>query len=163
MKFIIGGAHCYYANSNWACDFGENSSSGGVQISRQQQQEIVFNFINSWFDYKLKDDASALQTFKSDLQSSQDVTYDDSCGLRADNPSGTPALTISPNPSSSDIVIQYDDVSKNPDRIEFYNQQGQLIYTSSSKTVNVSKFRKGHYIVKIFDKNTVTTKKLVVE
>ena len=160
---ILGGAHCYYANSNWACDFGENSSSGGIQISRQEQQDIVFNFLNSWFDYKLKDDASALQTFKSDLQSSQDVTYDDSCGLRVDNPSGTPALTISPNPSSSDIVIQYDDISKNPDRIEFYNQQGQLIHTSSSKTVNVSKFRKGHYIVKIYDKNTVTTKKLVVE
>ncbi|NRA13191.1 MAG: hypothetical protein HRT57_14680, partial [Crocinitomicaceae bacterium] len=36
---IIGGAHCYFANSNFACDFGEGTSSSGISISRTEQHD----------------------------------------------------------------------------------------------------------------------------
>ncbi|RZS99361.1 T9SS type A sorting domain-containing protein [Aquimarina brevivitae] len=158
---IIGGAHCYYANSNWACDFGERSSSGNIQISRTEQQEIIFKYVNSWLDYKLKGDSAALQTFTSDLSSSQRVTYDDNC--QEDVVETDEEVVLFPNPASFSVSIENKNLSQELQKIEFYNEQGALMYTSSTKTVNVSSFKKGLYIVKIYQKGKTITKRMIVD
>ena len=43
---ITGGAHCYFANSNLNCDIGEGTSSTGISISRLEQHDITFDFVN---------------------------------------------------------------------------------------------------------------------
>src|SRR5690606_14145278 len=47
---VIGGAHCYFANTNTACDFGELTSSTGISISRAEQHDVTFDFVNLWLD-----------------------------------------------------------------------------------------------------------------
>jgi len=56
---IVGGAHCYFANTNFNCDFGEATSSNGISISRADQQQLTYNWLNPWLDYHLKEDCSA--------------------------------------------------------------------------------------------------------
>ncbi|MBQ4820005.1 alpha/beta hydrolase [Aquimarina sp. MMG016] len=161
---ITGGAHCYYAQSNFFCDFGENSSSGGIEITRSEQQAITFRFLNSWFDYKLKGDLSAKQTFNSDLQTSGDITYQNACGERNFVSLSTPKsdAQLIPNPASSIVEIRTID-QKPIEKVEFYNQFGQLVSTSKESQANISNLNPGHYLVKIYTKNTVINKKMVVK
>ena len=64
---IVGGGHCYYANTNFNCDFGETTSSTGISITRAQQQARTFSLLDPWLEYMLKDSCDAYTQF-SDLQ-----------------------------------------------------------------------------------------------
>jgi dienelactone hydrolase len=76
---IKGGAHCYFANSNFNCDFGEGTSSSGISISRQDQHEVLFDFVELWLGYYLKDDCEQMSTFQDSLQSSNRITNQTTC------------------------------------------------------------------------------------
>lgn len=60
---ITGGGHCYYANTNFNCDFGETTSSPNISISRGQQQTITYSVLDPWLDYTLKGDCDAYDEF----------------------------------------------------------------------------------------------------
>lgn len=64
---IIGGAHCYFANSNFNCDFGESTSSSGISISRTQQQLLTFERLDPWFSFHLKMNCTSYSDFQSVL------------------------------------------------------------------------------------------------
>ncbi len=78
---IIGGAHCYFANTNFACDFGEATSSNGISISRAEQQDVTNDFVNLWLDYTLKNECSAFSVFQDSLSSSSRVTNSQICNI----------------------------------------------------------------------------------
>ena len=153
---ILGGAHCYYANSNFNCDFGENFSSGNIQISRSEQQAITFQFLNSWLAYRLKGDVSALQTFLSDLESSTVIEPQNDCS------SATIASKIVtyPNPTSQNLFIQLTD-SHQFAKVELYSEQGSLVLSSQKNKVNIAHLKKGQYFAKIYLKNHSVVKKQV--
>lgn len=62
---ILGGAHCYFANTNFNCDFGESTSSTGISIQRTVQQEVLMDYLLPWFDYYLKEDCNGWNNFIS--------------------------------------------------------------------------------------------------
>ena len=64
---VIGGGHCYYANTNFNCDFGESTSSTGISITRAQQQARTFSLLDPWLEYMLKDSCDSYTQF-SDFQ-----------------------------------------------------------------------------------------------
>ncbi len=64
---ITGGAHCYFANSNFNCDFGESTSSQGISITRAQQQQKTFEILDPWLHYVLNTDCYALADFQASL------------------------------------------------------------------------------------------------
>jgi hypothetical protein len=76
---IIGGAHCYFANTNVACDFGEALSSPGIAITRQDQQATTFKFLQPWLRYYLKNDMNGLTELQQGLQNSATTNYQSSC------------------------------------------------------------------------------------
>ncbi len=83
---IVGGGHCYYANTNFNCDFGETTTSTGIAITRAQQQARTFSLLDPWLEYMLKDSCDAYTLF-SNIQ-------DDSPSTLAVQT--TCALTVSP-------------------------------------------------------------------
>ena len=87
---ITGGGHCYFANSNFNCDFGESTSSTGISISRAEQHAVTFDFVNLWLDYTLKDSCDALTAFQDSLTGSNRITHNQTCNL---NP--TPSISES--------------------------------------------------------------------
>lgn len=153
---ITGGAHCYYAQSNFACDFGERFSSGGIQVSRSEQQATTFQFLNSWLAYKLKGDASALQTFTSDLQTSTAITVQNDCGGDAINSQ----VILYPNPVAQVLRVQTT-ASQQVSKIELYNDQGTVVASAPATELNVSTLSKGRYFAKIFLQNQTMIKKIV--
>ena len=72
---ILGGAHCYFSNPSFTCDFGESASSTGISISRAEQQAITYDFLNLWLDYTLKDDCTDFFEFQDSLNTSNSIDY----------------------------------------------------------------------------------------
>jgi hypothetical protein len=62
---VVGGGHCYYANTNFNCDFGEATSSTGISITRAQQQARTFSLLDPWLEYMLKDSCDAYVLFSN--------------------------------------------------------------------------------------------------
>jgi dienelactone hydrolase len=60
---IVGGAHCYFANTNFNCDFGEATTSNGISISRLEQQMRTYSLLDPWFDYYLQGNCAAYNQF----------------------------------------------------------------------------------------------------
>lgn len=79
---VLGGAHCYFANSNTACDFGEGTSSSGISITRTEQHEVTFDFLNLWLDYTLKSDCDDFSVFQDSLNASNRVTFNQTCNYQ---------------------------------------------------------------------------------
>lgn len=160
---ITGGAHCYYANSSSTCDFGERSASNNIQVTRAQQQAMTFKFLNSWLDYKLKGNLNAKQQFTSDLASTQGITYRNGCSQNSVTPAAVQELKVQllPNPASTTVALQIDG-SESFEKAEIYNEYGQLLLTSNNDQLNVSDLRAGHYFVKVFSKNSVSTKRMII-
>lgn len=56
---ISGGGHCYFAESNFNCAFGELTCTPTPTISRAQQHDVVNDFAGLWLDHFLKGDQQA--------------------------------------------------------------------------------------------------------
>jgi hypothetical protein len=75
---ILGGGHCYFAQPNFNCDFGETVSSTGISVSRTQQQTTCKNILIPWLDYYLKDRCSAWGVFQDSIASNS-VSVQQAC------------------------------------------------------------------------------------
>jgi len=78
---VIGGAHCYFANSNAACDFGESTASSGISISRLEQQQLLYDFVTPWLEYTLKSSCGSLEVFQDSVAQSTRITFDQQCSI----------------------------------------------------------------------------------
>lgn len=133
---VIGGGHCYYANTNFNCDFGESSSSTGISITRAEQQDITYDYVNLWLDYTLKGACNAFSEFQDSLSTSVRVSNSQTCVLN-------PVPTIINNGgslTSSEIGTSYQ---------WFIN--GNPVASSNSVTVPIT--TNGNYTVEVFYAN----------
>jgi len=86
---LIGGGHCYFANSNFNCDFGESTSSTGISLSRAEQQSLTYQQITSWLSYFLNTSCEGYEAF---------IDYPiNGIELNTTCPSMQPDVTISQN------------------------------------------------------------------
>lgn len=76
---ITGGGHCYFANANFNCDFGESTSSTGISITRAQQQAATFSVLDPWLDYMLKDICIAYEAFELSVSNSPGIVGQTTC------------------------------------------------------------------------------------
>lgn len=82
---ITGGAHCYYNNSNFNCDFGEATASNGISITRAEQQQITYDYLNAWLDAVLKASCDGLEAFNALSESDPRTVVTSACaGLTPD-------------------------------------------------------------------------------
>ena len=76
---ITGGAHCYFANSNFNCDFGEGSSGGSISITRAQQHQVLFDIVTPWLDFKLKGICASGSEFNELLDNDSRIVANKEC------------------------------------------------------------------------------------
>jgi dienelactone hydrolase len=76
---IIKGGHCYFANNNFLCTFGESSCNPTLDITREAQQAVMFDFLNPWLKYTLYDEQQAFTTFQDSLQQTARVHFSQIC------------------------------------------------------------------------------------
>lgn len=64
---ITGGGHCYFANTNFNCSFGEFTCGPDLAITREQQQDVASDLALLWLDHFVKGDASAWNAFNDSI------------------------------------------------------------------------------------------------
>ena len=163
--YIKGGGHCYFANSNFNCDFGESTSSPQPTITRAQQQDVNQDLIVLWLNYYLKNDNASLQAFKDSLCRSARITYRTTlpgfnCNVTGiEQLSAQTKLNIFPNPAGNILNFELPN-QINDARLFIYNQLGEEVLSINKingKNINISQLAEGHYFVKIFSGNTYMT------
>lgn len=75
---INNGSHCYFANSNFNCDFGELTTGTG-SLPRSQQHEITSDYLTLWLDFELKSSCTSWDAFLDSLAVSTKVVEQQSC------------------------------------------------------------------------------------
>lgn len=133
---INGGAHCYFAQSNFNCDFGEGSASNGISITREEQQDITYNFLTEWLDYTLKGNCESFDNYNDSLTNSTRITFNQECVI---NP--VPAISLNSGQLiSSETGISYE---------WFLN--GNAI--PNSNNINYAPAQSGNYTVEVTYQN----------
>jgi dienelactone hydrolase len=76
---IIGGGHCYYAGTNFNCDFGESTSSPDISINRAQQQQLTYTILDPWLDFILNENCTAYASFQTALSATSGINSITNC------------------------------------------------------------------------------------
>ncbi|MBK8498520.1 MAG: hypothetical protein IPL52_06800 [Flavobacteriales bacterium] len=92
---ITGGGHCYFAESNFNCSFGELTCSPSPDITRAQQHDVVNDFAGLWLDHYLKDDQQAFADVLDSLDLSTRAVSAHTCVISTTAPEvGQPAWCV---------------------------------------------------------------------
>jgi pimeloyl-ACP methyl ester carboxylesterase len=83
---VLGGGHCYFANANTACDFGETTSGGNMTISRTEQHDIMNAVISHFLGFYLKGICSEWTSFQTELNTDTRISSTSTCSYQPMNP-----------------------------------------------------------------------------
>ena len=151
---ITGGGHCYFANNNFNCSFGEATCSPSPTITRSEQQLATEDFLKIWLAYYLKNDCSKAQEFQDSLALSSRITYRQSQPIVCTS-SGMENLTantfsVYPNPTSDNLIINTKSIGTNyqlTDALGRIILQGKI--TSENTTVALYDLANGIYFLRL--------------
>lgn len=148
---VKNGGHCYFADNNFACNLGETFCGNNFVITREEQHETTFAFLNLWLDYTLNDNENALVGFNESLLTSDLVNYEQVCAsLNTNENIYNDTFAIYPNPVKNEFTINIPEEACNG-RYTISNLYGQIVQqnkTINCKTsINVSALAKGVYVL----------------
>ena len=160
---ILNGGHCYFANENVLCSFGESSCNPPLNITRNEQQNITNDFLKIWLNFSLKSNQNSFAIFNDSLQTSNRITYSQFCNSTSIiNPNKVDEIIIYPNPTKSFIKIIVNEKSN----VLIYNSKGEKISENyinvGISELNISNFSKGIYYVNVINKKETSSKKMIV-
>lgn len=169
---ITGGGHCFFANSNFNCSFGENTCSPSPTITRAEQQSVTNNFLQLWLAYFLKNDCQKAQDFQDSLSMSSKISYRQSqaigCFTGITNSNFYPnSFKVFPNPFSTQTTLQTDILLHNA-TFTVYNCFGQTVREITNISGNTATFYRdnlpsGLYFIRLAqDNKQIETKKLII-
>ena len=169
---ITGGGHCFFANSNFNCTFGENTCSPSPTITRAEQQSVTNNFLKLWLAYFLKNNCQKAQDFQDSLSMSSKISYRQSqaigCFTGITNSNLYPnSFKVFPNPFSTQTTLQTDILLHNA-TFTVYNCFGQTVREITNISGNTATFYRdnlpsGLYFIRLTqDNKQIETKKLII-
>jgi len=158
---IINGGHCYFANENVLCSFGESSCNPSLSILRAEQQSVTNDFLKIWLNYSLKSDQSSFTIFNDSLQSSNRITYSQYCNsMGIEDQNKLDEINIYPNPVIEilNIDVPLELIDGELVLLNMFGQELQKKIISNKLTeINLSNFESGSYF--IFIKKEAVVKK----
>lgn len=149
---IVGGGHCYFANTNFNCDFGETTSSTGITITRLEQQTRTFSILDPWFDYILKGNSVSYSTYLSALTAfPTEVISQTTCQPLELNELDV-EFEFYPNPVNEELIIM--NPSGEELHVEIFNLLGERIFVDDvSKELDLTALKSGYYRIQINHQN----------
>ena len=165
---ILGGGHCFFANYNFYCATGEAATNPQPTISRQEQHDILFDFLKPYLDFILKDNASSEQIFLDSLVNSNRIVFQRQCINNQLNKIDKIPFHIFPNPviQNNEINIMLTNNISNC-KIEIKDIQGRILFHKNTSENNIKinphKLSNGMYFIYLsFGKVTFTEKIIVL-
>lgn len=122
---IKGGGHCYFAQPNAACDFGETFSNSNISIIREEQQDVMFDFLLPFLELNLKFNIAAKQILNDSLTQSTRITYQNkNCESLSLSPYSTGKLNIK--------ILDNTNVQQQLRFVANFHKKGNLLVTVQS-------------------------------
>ena len=156
--YITGGGHCYFADYNFNCAFGEATCSPSPTITRAEQHSATFDFLKLWLVYYLKGDCNKAQEFQDSLILSARVTFRQSQSIAcptgiSENTLPKNLVAVFPNPTGNSITIElkneiikeisiYDSMMKKVNDYSFSDSGSKVL-------LEISSLKKGIYFLMI--------------
>ena len=162
---IINGGHCYFANENVLCSFGESSCNPNLNILRTEQQNITNDFLKIWLNFSLKSNQNSFTIFNDSLQSSNRITYSQFCNSTSIiNLNKVDEIIIYPNPVNKilniDVPLEFID-----GELVLLNMVGQQLHkeiiTNKFTKINLSNFESGSYFIFIKKDHLVKKSRII--
>ena len=155
---IIDGGHCYFADDNFNCSLGESFCNPTLDITREEQQLITFNFLKLWLDYSLYDDLNSFNDFDDLLQSSTQTNFTQFCNsLTVQDISEQNSIKIYPNPVIDKLNLHIP-IEHTDGILTIYNLVGQQVYqsliTNINNQIDISNYPNGPYFI-VYNKNLI--------
>lgn len=155
---IINGGHCYFANYDFLCTLGESSCNPSLNITREEQQSVSFDFLNLWLQYTLYDDQTAFNIFNDSLQSSTRINFSQFCNTTSIQSSiDHSGLEIFPNPVINKLNLKLSEQNTGG-LLLLYNSIGEKVYQSlvnnCNSQINLSKLPQGTYFL-VYRNNSI--------
>ena len=161
---LTGGSHCGFIDSGTLCDFGEPL---GGSLPRADQQEAYLTLMTAWLRYFLN--AECVEALYSDYVTSHSFVVADPlaacmlCGNVGDIQSNR--LVVFPNPSEGEFTIQWK--GEVYTQIEIFDATGKTIVKEKLLQQYIFKasenLKSGVYLVKLSNKKSIVTQKLIVK
>jgi dienelactone hydrolase len=147
---IKGGVHCYFNDYNLACWIGEAAVGSVAEISREEQQDIVLDFLTLLVHSEFYGQGQNWELFLDSVNNSPRINSLFDCSTQGYGNQFIPdKFEIIPNPATD--FIQINSGSTVPRQITILKLSGEIILTdwiSGSKTISVASFPPGIYLVK---------------
>lgn len=136
---ITGGAHCYFANTNLACDFGESTSGGSISINRSEQHAILFDLLDPWLSFRLKGVCPDWTVFTNLLSTDSRISAQNDCTYQLP---ATPDITLNGTQLSTSASGQ----------LQWY-YEGNALPGETGATLETSSYGDGIYTLTVTDNN----------
>ena len=155
---IINGGHCYFADENLTCSFGESFCNAGLNITRQEQQSVTNDFLNLWLDYSLKGNQNAFTVFNDSLQTSNRINYLQQCNnLGLLNLDTSLEIEVFPNPVIEKINLIIP-IEHKGGILTMFNLVGHQVYQSlirnTTKQIDIAGYPNGTYFI-VYTKGSI--------
>ncbi|MBE2246868.1 MAG: T9SS type A sorting domain-containing protein [Candidatus Competibacteraceae bacterium] len=170
---INGGGHCLFAKSNVACDFGETMSGSSISISRESQQDIMFNLLIPYLNYFLKDQSASLHTFRDTLTISSRFTYQTkNCETLSLHQSGNSSFSINWFNISASHILQFSGNFTTNEQlgVDIIDMNGRQLYQKSfeilsghhSISIQLPALSSGYYLARFSTSSFHHTRKFII-
>jgi hypothetical protein len=128
--------YCYFADDNLNCPLGETFCNPIIDITREEQQLITFNFLKRWLDYCLYDDLNSFNDFYDLLQSSTETNFTQFCNsITVQDIIDQNSIKIYPNPLIDKLNLHIP-IEHTDGILTIYNLVGQQKYQSLITNIN---------------------------
>jgi hypothetical protein len=162
---ITGASHCQMADFNFFCSVGDGTCSPSPTISRDEQHQIIFSYLNLWLDYYLKENCVSGGLFEALKTNDDDNVTNSNCQL-CENLSlantNSSFFEVSPNPFNELITIK----SNNEVYLEYtlYDLKANIILEGNAKSefqLETSFLSNGIYFLIVIQNQQKKTVKLI--
>jgi pimeloyl-ACP methyl ester carboxylesterase len=171
---INGGSHCFMANSNFNCSFGESTCSPAPTITRTQQQDVIRSYLIPWLNYQLKQDCNTGKTFENLMKNDNQITFQNNCSFcllsNASNIMELPKSIVYPNPFKETLTISQNIQFGNPVSLILKNINGKIFAlhefgmqnsNGRSMQLKTDELPAGLYLLQIKSKSKSVVHKLI--
>jgi hypothetical protein len=152
-KFLVeitGGIHCYFNDYNLACWIGETAVGSVAEITREEQQDIVLDYLTLLVESELYGIQQSWGMFMDSVNGSPrtsslfDCTQNSTGSLYS-----TERFELMPNPANGFVLVSTG--SDQPMEVSFYNLSGILVrseWVTNKKELGISTMSPGIYFVR---------------
>jgi len=152
---IKGGGHCFFANNNFNCSFGEGTCTPTPTITRPEQQDATLDYTKLWLRRFLKNDCNAGASFQDSLIASNRILHRQSisiaCGsVGIQETSHEELIKLQPNPADDQLYVNCKKEIKTIEIIDITGKNIKALSTiNKTHIIDVTDLSSGLYFLKV--------------